>query len=108
MVIACGGVMSAAWFMRRFLADSWLFRRLMLSPPSDDLDLERLESTVDWEHLIGKRGMTTTQLTPSGKARFGDDVVNVISDGMVIAQGTEIRVVQVRGNNVWVESLDES
>ena len=67
-----------------------------------------LESLVDWNYLEGKRGVTTTQLTPSGKARFGDDVVNVISDGLLVPRGTSIRVVQVLGNRVLVEPLEES
>lgn len=108
MAVACGGMMAAMWIMRKFLAESWLFRRLMLTPPSEELELDRLESMVDWEHLMGKMGVTTTQLTPSGKARFGDDVVNVISDGMVVPKSTEVRVVEVRGNRVLVEPAEES
>jgi membrane-bound ClpP family serine protease len=108
MVVACGGVMSAVWIMRKFLADSWLFRRLMLVPPSEEIDLERAESLVDWRHLIGKQGVTTTQLTPSGKARFGDDVINVISDGVVVPKDTVVNVIEVHGNRVIVESPEES
>ena len=62
---------------------------------------------VDWEHLAGKRGVTTTQLTPSGKARFGDDVVNVISDGLLVPKDSVVRVIEVRGNRVLVEPLEE-
>ncbi len=107
MVVACGGVMSAVWIMRRFLADSWLFRRLVLSPPSEEINLDQAEALVNWDHLSGKRGVTVTQLTPSGKARFGDDVINVISDGIVISKDSAVHVVQVRGNRVLVEPLEE-
>ncbi len=107
MVVACGGVMSAVWIMRRFLADSWLFRRLMLTPPSEDLDLDQSESLVNWDHLTGKRGVTITQLTPSGKARFGDDVISVISDATVIPKDSAVHVVEVHGNRVLVEPLEE-
>ncbi len=70
MLAACGGIFAALWFMRHFLAESRLFGRLMLAPPSEDVDVDQLEALVDWGHLQGKRGVTTTQLTPSGKAQF--------------------------------------
>ena len=41
---------------------------MMLVPPSEETDLDELEAMVDWGHLLGKRGTTTTQLTPSGKS----------------------------------------
>ena len=66
------------------------------------------ESLVDWDYLSGKRGVTVTQLTPSGKARFGDDIVNVISDGLLVSRDTPVRVVAVRGNHILVEPLEES
>ncbi len=108
MLAACGGVLAALWIMRKYLADTWLLRRVMLPSPAEELDLDRAEALVDWDYLEGKRGVTTTQLTPSGKARFGDDVVNVISDGLLIRRGTPVRVVQVMGNRVLVEPLEES
>ncbi|MHB0957320.1 MAG: NfeD family protein [Pirellulaceae bacterium] len=108
MVAACGGMFAAIFIMRRYLADSWLVSRIMLPSPGEDLDLDHLESLVDWDYLEGKLGVTTTQLTPSGKARFGDDVVNVISDGVLVPRGSQVRVVQVRGNRVLVEPLEES
>ena len=108
IVAAGGGVIASVWIMRRYLADSWLFRRLILTPPSQEEDLDRLEALVDWSYLEGKRGVTTTQLTPSGKARFGDDIVDVISDGVLVPKGTPVYVAQVRGNHVLVQTLDES
>jgi len=39
---------------------------------------------VHLDYLVGKRGVAITQLTPSGKARFGDARVDVISEGDVI------------------------
>jgi hypothetical protein len=107
MVAACGGVLTALWIMRKYLAESWLLSRVMLPSPAEELDLDHTEALVDWDYLEGKRGVTTTQLTPSGKARFGDDVVNVISDGLLVPKGSSVRVVQVRGNRVLVEPLEE-
>ena len=77
----------------------------------DDDEVEELderESLVDWHYLTGKRGVTTTQLTPSGKAKFGDEVVAVISDGVLIEEGIPVVVTEVYGNRVLVEPVEES
>ena len=81
---------------------------MLLPPPEgEELDeIQRREALVAWGHLAGKRGITTTQLTPSGKARFGDEVVDVISDGDLIPKGTAVYVAEVLGNRVLVKSAD--
>ena len=63
-------------------------------------ELGRRESLVSWEHLVGKLGTTVTQLTPSGKAQFGDTFVDVIADGELIERGSAICVVEVVGNRL--------
>jgi membrane-bound ClpP family serine protease len=51
--------------------------------------------------------VTTTRLTPGGKARFGDDLVDVISDSELIEPSTPVSVVQVIGNRVLVRTVAE-
>lgn len=106
IVFAGGGMMTALWIMRRMLKESPLFRLLTLAPP-DEEELEQLESIVDWSYLSGKRGTAVTQLTPSGKARFGDDIIDVVSDGSVVPRGDAVVVTEVRGNHVLVEPVGE-
>jgi membrane-bound serine protease (ClpP class) len=102
-----GGVTSLV-LMRRFLPNAPLFKRMMLKPPAGEQldDLDRRESLVAFHHLHGKRGVTITQLTPSGKARFGDDLVDVISNGELIPRGTDIYVTEVLGNRVQVRAIE--
>ena len=56
--------------------------------------------------MLGTQGTTTTQLTPGGKARFVDLLVDVIADGEVIGRGATIEVVDVRGSRVLVKEVD--
>jgi membrane-bound ClpP family serine protease len=104
---AAGGVASI-WVIRRFLPHTPYFNRMLLPPPEGEQleEIQRRESLVAWGHLAGKRGVTTTQLTPSGKARFGDEVVDVISDGDLIPKGTAVYVAEVLGNRVLVKSAE--
>lgn len=106
MMVAVGlaGAFVSLVAMRKYLHDAPVFKRLVLSTDEDELE-ERAERELlaDHRHLVGKRGTTTTQLTPSGKARFGDDVINVISDGEAVPKDVDVFVAEVRGNRVRVE-----
>jgi len=106
MLTACGGVIAALWILRRILPDAPMLRRLMLNPP-DTEEIEAVEKLVDWSHLEGKPGVTVTQLTPSGKAQFGDEIIDVISDATLVPRGTRVIATEVHGNHVLVEPLDE-
>ena len=107
MVIASIGLIAVAVFLRKRLPRSTLMGRMMLEPPAGEEaeTIRRREALVDLGELVGSRGTTTTQLTPSGKARFGDMLVDVIADGEVIGRGASIEVVDVHGNRVLVKEV---
>jgi membrane-bound ClpP family serine protease len=108
LVAAGAGAVVSMILLHRYLADIPVLQRILLPPRDEDdlLELDKRESLADFDYLLGKRGRTTTPLTPSGKARFGDDVVNVISDGELLAAGSDVVVDDVRGNHVQVRLLD--
>ncbi|MEE9602421.1 MAG: NfeD family protein [Thermoguttaceae bacterium] len=105
-VVAAGvGAIVVIWFLHRWLPRTPLLNRMFLDPPvgEEAEEISRRETLVDFEgDIVGSRGVTTTQLTPSGKARFGDRLLNVITDGDVVEAGTEIEVVETHGNRVIV------
>ena len=109
-VTAAGaGVLAGLYVLRKYLHRAPMLGNVVLMPPDEDEaeNLSRRESLVDYEHLIGQVGVTRTQLTPSGKAMFHDELVDVISDGVIIPKGSSVRVVEAHGNRVLVEPLDE-
>ncbi|MGD1916441.1 MAG: hypothetical protein ACFCBV_09675 [Phycisphaerales bacterium] len=55
----------------------------------------------------GTIGEAVGVLRPSGRARFGEDLVDVVSVGPVIENGQSIRVVESTGFRVMVEPADE-
>jgi hypothetical protein len=101
------GVIVVATILRKRLPRSRLFGHLMLEPPAGEeaAIIRRREALVDFRDLVGTRGTATTQLTPSGKARFGNTLVDVMADGEVIDRGAAIEVVEVRGNRVLVREV---
>jgi membrane-bound serine protease (ClpP class) len=102
-----GGVMAALVVMPRFLPKTPVVNQMVLAPPAEEEleELTRRQSLTDFERLVGKSGTTTTQLMPSGKALFGDELIDVISDGEVIPRDTSIVVIEVHGNRVVVRSV---
>jgi len=103
------GVVVLGAMLNRWLPRAPLLNRLMLAPPAGEEKefIQHSESLVHFEELVGQQGVTTTQLTPSGKARFGDQLVDVIADGELIEPGTRITVVEIHGNRVMVEPIDK-
>lgn len=101
------GVIVLGAFLRKRLPRSRLFGHLMLEPPAGEEaeTIRRREALVDFRDLVGTRGTATTQLTPSGKARIGDLLVDVMADGEVIDRGAAIEVVEVRGSRVLVREV---
>ncbi len=74
--------------------------------PVDNAVLSEKEKLVDYAHLIGQTGTTTTPLRPSGKAKFGEEIVQVVSDGSSVSTGEFVRVIEVHGPRVVVEALE--
>jgi membrane protein implicated in regulation of membrane protease activity len=108
VVAASGaGIIAALASMRHVLTKAPVFRRVALETP-DEHQLEQIryqEALVHFEHLLGKGGVAVTPLLPAGKAQFGDEMVDVISDGDLIRPGTALVVVEVNGNEVVVRAV---
>jgi membrane-bound ClpP family serine protease len=112
MMVASGmaGGLAAVAAIRRFLPDTPYFNRMMLKPPvGEERDaLSRRESLAYFEHLHGKRGQTATPLVPAGKALFGDELVDVRSDGEFLPKGTPVIVAEVTGSIVVVRRAPDA
>ena len=55
---------------------------------------------------IGFAGVTRTALRPTGKAVFGEKVLEVSSRGEFVEAGRPVEVVRIDGNKVVVRSLE--
>lgn len=101
-----GGVLALAC-LRHLLPRSPVFSRLMLRKPDSQAlhELKRRESVADYGYLAGQQGRTLTRLMPGGKARFGDAVVDVVSDGEVVGAGDLVEVVEAIGTHVLVRRV---
>jgi membrane-bound serine protease (ClpP class) len=107
---AMAGGLAAIAAIRRFLPDTPYFNRMVLKPPAADErdEISRRESLAEFSGLLGKRGVTTTPLFPAGKAQFGDDLVDVRSEGEFLTKGTPIVVVEAVGSLVVVRRAPDA
>jgi membrane-bound serine protease (ClpP class) len=82
--------------------------RLVLTPPSekeDPLDEEGPGPFAAQTALLGTIGLAVTSLRPAGKARFGEDFVDVISEGNYIHPGARVQVIEIEGNRIVVKEV---
>ena len=96
------GLFGGFVLMRQFFPHVPLFRHLVMEAPDSEA-IHHAEKLADYSFLLDQKGVTTTPLRPSGKAKFGDEIVQVISDGALIEKGAQVTVIDVQGAKVVVE-----
>jgi membrane-bound serine protease (ClpP class) len=108
-MVAVGG---GAVILARYFPSLPLFNRLVLKPEpwtgtgTDDLVVKpAMEGYESLAFLIGETGRTTTVLRPTGKARFGELLVDVTADGFFIEPDSLVEVIDVQGSRVIVKRL---
>jgi len=62
-------------------------------------------SSEDMQVFLGKEGVATTVLRPTGMAEFDDVKLNVVSDGEYIQAGTKVQIVRVEGSRILVRAI---
>jgi membrane-bound serine protease (ClpP class) len=90
-----------------------VLNRLALQPPTPEELLATSSTTSGSDSMlandsllkVGDTGVACSPLRPAGKVRFGQDYVDVVSDGTFINPGEQVRVVQVRGNRIVVRRV---
>ncbi|MCB9666692.1 MAG: NfeD family protein [Myxococcales bacterium] len=55
--------------------------------------------------LLGAHGVTITPLRPSGVVEFGQQRIDVVTDGSYLEPHSPVRVVRIEGNRIVVEPL---
>ncbi len=68
-------------------------------------DLERHAGARIDKSLLGSEGVANSPLRPAGIAAFGEQVLQVVSRGVMIEAGASIKVIEVTGNRIVVEEM---
>ncbi|WP_186776517.1 NfeD family protein [Rubripirellula reticaptiva] len=91
--------------MRILLPHVPMFQGLIMEAPDAEA-IDEAEKLGDFGHLMGQSGVATTPLRPSGKARFGNEILAVVSDGTSVSAGEPVRVILVQATKVVVEAIE--
>lgn len=108
-MIISGG---AALVMSRYFGALPLFKHLVLVPPPAAATAatgpnDAVPAGDGRQSLLGQTGIAATPLVPAGKARFGDRQYDVLTDGDFIDAGTNVKVVSIQGNRMFVRREKE-
>ncbi|MFL6584051.1 MAG: NfeD family protein [Chthoniobacterales bacterium] len=93
--------------LARVLPRTSLYRRFVLSvsnPPGPSLNTIPREFANPAAIATGMQGIAVTTLRPSGKARFANHVVDVVTEGEFIASQTDVAVVSIDGMRIVVRA----
>jgi membrane-bound serine protease (ClpP class) len=98
-----GGVV-AVWVLSRILPKTPLYNTLVSQTASGMNTEAHLEAQKVSRH--GQEGMTLSPLRPGGKAQFGDEIMDVVSQGERVDKGVKVRIIGSRGSDALVEVVE--
>lgn len=107
LFIAAVAAIAVIMVLARYLPKTSVYRRFALmttSPSGPSLAGVPREFATALDLAPGMEGTAQTILRPSGKGRFADHVVDVVTDGEFIAAETPITVTQKDGMRVVVKA----
>jgi len=111
MFIAIVGSFVVFALLVRYLPRTSIYRRFALmdsNPPGPSLAGAPRQFATALALAPGMQGTAVTVLRPSGKARFADRLIDVVTEGEFIAPQTPVIVIQTDGMRVVVKSAAQA
>jgi membrane-bound serine protease (ClpP class) len=116
LVVTCSGAASlaVAALLSRYFGTLPVFKRLVLQPavPAAEAALtpgvagKRVPAPAAGAE-VGDWGVALSPLRPAGKARFGDQYLDVITDGAFVDAGRPVRITEICGPRIVVQDVEE-
>ncbi|HEX4130037.1 MAG TPA: NfeD family protein [Pirellulales bacterium] len=104
IIVAVPGILGVAV---RLWPRTPMGRRLLLEVPTSDDVLPDNDVRRTLKSLVGKSGIAKTLMMSSGAVQVGDQVIDAVSEGVAIAPGQHVRIVEVHGSRVVVRPIAE-
>jgi membrane-bound serine protease (ClpP class) len=101
LLITFAGSAIAIWLASKWLPKTSMYAALVSQGASGAATTARFEQQE--KSLVGLAGVTVSPLRPGGKAQFGDDILDVMSQGDMLAKGTAVKIVAFSGGTPIVE-----
>ncbi|QHA92639.1 nodulation protein NfeD [Bacillus sp. N1-1] len=102
VLIAIAVTIGGSYLFIRIFGYRGFFKKIILSD-STNTELGYVSNATRNE-LIGMEGEAVTPLRPSGIADFGDERMDVVTEGGYLPAGTEVKIVKTNGSRVVVRA----
>ncbi len=107
VLLSCATAGGIVYANIRYLGRLPILGQLVLQSPSSDEAgaglLAALGPAAGAPVDVGAEGVSLTPLRPSGRAQFGDEIVDVVTDSGYVEVGQRVRVIESSGYRVVVE-----
>ena len=107
------GFVVLAWLLAKYLPKLEFLSGLTLAPTAAKRGIEmEISMTVPPESKttgvkVGDIGEVISTLRPTGKAEFGDAIVDVVAEAEFLDKGTKIEIIEIHGNRVVVRGVED-
>jgi membrane-bound serine protease (ClpP class) len=92
-----------ALVLARYLPRTPLYHQLVSQSASGVTSVAALEARQ--EARLGQTGLAISQLYPGGKARFGDELLDVVTRGELVEKGRPVKIIGHNGPNAVVQEI---
>ncbi len=107
LVVAMASFSALVFFSWRLLPKTPFYNMLVMSGTQDTVDGYTVQTDEVSEAYTGLRGTASSMLRPTGRGRFGNRNVQVVTHGDFMEAGTPIVIVEAEGNRYVVEEDEE-
>jgi membrane-bound serine protease (ClpP class) len=102
IIMALGISLVIMAVLAKFLPKTSIYQRLVSQGASGETVMA--EQQREQASRIGEKGVAISNLRPGGKAQFGNDILDVITQGEMITRGQAVRIIGNSGTEAIVES----
>lgn len=103
LAIAMAGSILAVALLARFLPRTPIYKTVVSRSASGVASVEKQEQQQ--AARLGQTGVTISVCRPGGKAKFGEDIIDVMSRGEMIDKGRLVRIIGHSGTEAIVEVI---
>ena len=103
LLLAVLGSAIGVWIASRYLPKTSVYRAIV----SDSASGVGTEAVIAQQRsaMLGAEGLALSNLRPGGKAQFGDKILDVVTQGDLIAKGARVRVIGFSAAEAIVEVI---
>jgi len=109
LALGFAGFIIVVWLLSKYLPQIQFLSGLSLAPTAPkqggviQVSMTTSPESQTASVKIGDIGKVVSKLRPTGKARFGDAIVDVVAEGDFLDKGTKVEIIEIHGNRVVVK-----